>query len=284
MEKRKVSRVIKAPNVRMGSMQLKQPLPYGSIDQVDPFLLLHHLGPFHQESGVKSVMELGAHPHRGFEPVTFVFEGELHHRDSRGNDSKISAGGVQWMTAGMGIVHSEDASQEFVNKGGDLEVIQLWVNLPSHLKMSQPNYQGFQADQIPSIVKDGTKINVISGSFEGATGPISSLTGVTAYTIKHTANSSILFKIASEENALIYQLNGLSSINGVETGDNKMLTFQSSGDIIQIDGLSDGTLLIVAGSPIQEEVVQHGPFVMNNQTEILKAMRDYQMGKMGVLI
>ena len=268
----------------MGHIQLKQALPYGSIDQVDPFLLLHHLGPFHQKAGVKSVMEIGAHPHRGFEPVTFVFKGELHHRDSRGHDNKISAGGVQWMTAGMGIVHSEEASLDFINKGGDLEIIQLWVNLPSHLKMSQPNYQGFQADQIPCIVKGGTKINVISGSFEGATGPISSLTRITAYTIEHTVNSSVLFNIASVDNVLIYQVIGLSTINGIETGDHKMLTFQGNGDIIQIDGVSAGTILFVAGQPIQEEVARHGPFVMNNQTEILKAMRDYQMGKMGVLI
>ena len=284
MTKRTVNRIIKAPDVMMGPTQLKQPLPYGDIDQIDPFLLLHHVGPKHQVPGDRSALDIGGHPHRGFETVTFIFNGEVHHRDSRGNDQRISKGGVQWMTAAMGIVHSEGASKEFVEKGGDIEIIQLWINLPSHLKMNQPRYQGFQKEGIPFEEKGQMRVNVIAGKYDNIDGPVDSLTKVTAYTIEHGNEGKIVLDIPRAQNAVLYQLNGLSKVNGIDTGDHKMLKFENDGDQVEIEAVHKGILLFVAGEPINEEVVTHGPFVMNTQTEILQAMRDYQMGKMGVLI
>lgn len=284
MSERKVDRIILAPEVLMGKTPLRQPLPYSDIDQIDPFLLLHHMGPELQKPGHPGVLEVGAHPHRGFEPVTFVFEGEVHHRDSRGNDSKIKAGGVQWMTAGMGIVHSEMASQEFIQSGGPLEIIQLWINLPSKLKMIQPRYQGYQKEDIPTIEDNGIAINVISGSYNDIKGPVESITDITAYTINHKDKGETEITVPPSNHILLYQLNGRSKINGVETGDHKMVSFKGDGEHIKIEGVVPGKILLVHGAPLHEKVVQHGPFVMNDQTEILRAMRDYQMGKMGVLI
>ena len=282
--KRSVKRVILAPDVMMGDVKLKQPLPVGEFDQIDPFLLLHHVGPKHQIPGERSVMDIGGHPHRGFETVTFIFDGEIHHKDSRGYDQRISGGGVQWMTAARGIVHSEGASKEFVEKGGNLEIIQLWINLPSSLKMNQPKYQGFQEEEIPRIIENGIRVNVISGSFHDNTGPVDSLTGVTAYTISHNDSGSLEIPVPKDQNLLVYQLDGYVKINGINTGRNRMLAFENDGDHILLEAVEPGKLLLVAGKPINEKVVSHGPFVMNSQTEILEAMRDYQMGKMGILI
>ncbi len=282
--KRSVKRVILASDVMMGNVHLKQPLPIGEFNQIDPFLLLHHIGPKYQVAGERSVMTIDGHPHRGFETVTFIFDGEIHHKDSRENDQRISGGGVQWMTAAKGIVHSEGVSQEFLNRGGDLQIIQLWINLPSELKMNQPKYQGFQKDEIPEIIEDGIYINVISGNYINTTGPINSLTGITAYTIYHESKGTLELPIPQDQNLIIYQLNGYSKVNGINTGPNRMLAFENDGDHIVIQAEETGTILLVAGSPIGEKVVSHGPFVMNSQTEILQAMRDYQMGKMGILI
>ncbi len=286
MKKRSIKKVVLSPDVQMGPITLKQPLPIGNIQQIDPFLLLHHIGPKTQTPGGKKAMDIGAHPHRGFEPVTFIFKGEIHHRDSRGNNSIIKAGGVQWMTAGMGIVHSEGIPQSFIEKGGSLEIIQLWVNLPSKFKMVQPKYQGFQQAEIPAFIDQNGKVrvNVIAGNYGEWEGPVDSLTGITALTIELKAGGKAHLQEKMERNALLYQLNGLATVNGVATGNNKMVLFNQDGESIEIEAQTDGVLLYVAGDPIQEKVAQYGPFVMNDQTEILQAMRDYQIGKMGMLI
>jgi quercetin 2,3-dioxygenase len=286
MKSRSVKRIILSADIQMGPVELKQPLPFGDIEQIDPFLLLHHLGPINQKPNEKNVIDIGAHPHRGFEPVTFIFKGAIHHKDSRGNDSTITTGGVQWMTAGMGIVHSESVPDSFIETGGDLEFIQLWINLPASLKMIQPKYQGFQKEEIPSFIDQEGKVNVnvISGKYKGLKGPVESLTGVTAYTLELKKGAKITFSEKINRNVLLYQLNGVTSVNGVSTGDTKMVIFNQDGEDIQIEAQTDSLLLFLSGNPIGEKVTQYGPFVMNTQTEVMEAMRDYQMGKMGILI
>ncbi|MEO1258926.1 MAG: pirin family protein [Bacteroidota bacterium] len=279
-------RIVKAQDVQMGPVTLKQPLPIGVIEQIDPFLLLHHVGPEHQEPHQRNIMDIGGHPHRGFEPVSFIFKGAVHHRDSRDNDSVIHAGGVQWMTAGRGIIHSESAAKSFVEKGGELELIQLWVNLPADQKMVQPHYQGFQKEQIPVFEDQEGKVrvNVVAGQFNGLTGPVDSLTGARALTLELKAGGKVHLEESAERNAILYQLHGLARANDIGMGDAKMAIFRQDGDRIEIEAKTDSTLLYVSGQPIGEEVTQYGPFVMNTQTEVLEAMRDFQMGKMGVLI
>jgi redox-sensitive bicupin YhaK (pirin superfamily) len=268
----------------MGDIGMKQPLPTSSLQQIDPFLLLHHAGPMMQEAGGRNVMPIGPHPHRGFEPVTFVFKGAVHHKDSRGNDSIIRSGGVQWMTAGMGIVHSETLAKELLENGGELELIQLWINLPTAKKMIQPKYQGFQKEEIPTVVEDGSSINIISGSYKGKNGPINSETAITALTINMIKGSTISFDVDPNENQFLYQLSGMAKVNDIENGSHKLVYFGEEGDFIKIECSEDATFLFMSGKPLNEKVTQWGPYVMNTQTEIMEAMRDYQMGKMGILI
>ena len=231
MQKRSVNRIILAQDIMMGPIALKQPLPTTSMDQIDPFLLLHHAGPLKQEPFERNVMDVGPHPHRGFEPVTFIFKGGIHHKDSRGNDSIIYAGGVQWMTAGMGIIHSESLPKSILEEGGDIEIIQLWINLPKSQKMVQPKYQGFQRDEIPAFIdQDGkVRVNVIAGNFQDLKGPIESRTGITAHTLELKTGGKVRLNTTEDQHILLYQLNGSALVNGIEAGPNKMVTFKQDG-------------------------------------------------------
>ena len=281
-----VPQVVTSQDIMMGDINLKQPLPVRHLQNADPFLLLHHVGPLFQNPHEKSVLDIGGHPHRGFEPITFIFKGQVHHRDSRGHDSIIEEGGVQWMTAGMGIVHSESAPKSFVEEGGELELIQLWVNLPSSLKMNQPRYQGFQKQEIPALTMDKGKVvlNVISGKYFDTNGPVESITGIQSCTIQMENQSTVEIALNEEYRTLIYQLNGKSRVNRVLSNGYDLSVLPMGSDTVKIEADTDSLFLMVSGLPINEPIAQHGPFVMNTQTEILEAMRDYQMGKMGVLI
>ena len=286
MKNRGIKKVITSKEVMMGPIKLHQPLPIAGLEQVDPFILLHHAGPKNQIPGGKSVMEVGAHPHRGFEPVSFIFKGAIEHKDSRGNHSVIYEGGVQWMTAGMGIMHSEGPPQAFIEKGGEYEMIQLWINLPSHLKMVQPNYQGFQKEEIPFFEDEAgnVRLNIVSGEYKGVKGPINSLTDITAYTIETKAGGRVTIDIPKERNVMLYQLRGNSFVQDLEIGDKQLIQFDNEGEKIQIEANKDSLILFLAGDPINEPVVSWGPYVMNSQTEILEAMRDFQLGKMGMMV
>ena len=150
-----------AHEFQMGPMRVKQPLPTKGLKQVSPFILLHHAGPQHHEAG-KPRTRLNPHPHRGFEPVTFLFSGKLHHKDSLGNEGFLESGDVQWMTAGSGIIHSEGPSEQFAREGGELELIQLWVNLPREHKMTTPKYQDIKRDSIPKVEENGMELRVVA--------------------------------------------------------------------------------------------------------------------------
>ncbi len=286
MKNRKINKIISSKEVMMGPIKLHQPLPIAGLEQVDPFILIHHGGPLTQEPGKKSVMEVGAHPHRGFEPVSFIFKGAIEHKDSRGNHSIINSGGVQWMTAGLGIMHSEGPPKEFIDAGGEFEMIQLWINLPRKLKMVQPNYQGFQKEDIPAFTdQDGkVRLNVVSGEYKGINGPIESLTNITAYTIELKAGGKVSIDIPQDRNALLYQLDGDTVVQNEKVGDKQLIYFSNEGETIEIEAKNDSLILFLAGDPINEPVVSWGPYVMNSQTEIMEAMRDYQMGKMGMMV
>lgn len=287
MKLRKIADHYRADVVQMGTISLKQPLPSSTLDQASPFLLLHHFGPFNTEAG-RAPMEVGAHPHRGFEPVTFMFEGAMEHKDSRGNHGIVEAGGVQWMTAGMGIIHSEMPPQSFVEKGGKFEGIQLWVNLPASKKMMQPAYQQFPATELASVKGSNWTLNVVAGNFLSTKGPATTQTPVGAAMLYFEAGEEFSIDLPQGHQGLLYLLDGEASLNGahnISGGD--FIRFENSGDGFSLKphkSKTSGKALVLSGEIIDEPVVTHGPFVMNNQTEILEAMRDYQMGKMGVLV
>jgi quercetin 2,3-dioxygenase len=287
MKSRTVSRLLYAEMVDMGGLPVRQPFPTYQVEQIDPFLLLHHADvkvPTHLEPDHAGV---GPHPHRGFSPITFIFKGGVHHRDSRGNDSVIYAGGAQWMNAGMGVIHSERPPQDIHEIGGRQEIIQLWINTPASHKMDQPAYFPLSAEEAPTYASDDEKVKgrIFSGELLGIKGPIPSHTQVNAATFELKKGGKISVELPANHNAMIYLLDGKVTVDGFGLVDAlHVVMFNKDGEGITFEAVEDTRILLLSGEPLNEKVVSHGPFVMNTQTEIMEAMRDYQKGKMGILI
>ncbi len=268
----------------MGGTIVKQPLPTQKIEQISPFLLLHHFGPTQVEPG-EDPLGVGPHPHRGFEPVTFLYSGSIRHKDSLNNEGILKSGDVQWMTAGRGVIHSERASKDFLKKGGIMEGIQLWINLPKASKMTPARYQDIKKENIPYIEKESVRIKVVAGDFEGKQGPARTHTPIWALQINMKKNSQTNLTPPPDFNAMAYVLSGQVRNIGDQVVEKEHLAiFEDTNGAIELQATSESRILFLAGEPIDEPVAQWGPYVMNTQTEILQAMRDYQMGKMGVYI
>ncbi len=284
---KQVKQLLYAHPYDMGGLPIRQPFPTNNIDHIGPFILLHHAKvkvPTHiapKNAGV------GPHPHRGFAPVTFIFEGAVHHRDSRGNNSVVEKGGVQWMNAGMGVIHSERPPENIHELGGVQEIIQLWVNIPSAHKKDQPQYIPLNAEEL-TIVKyddDKVKVNIVAGEVNGLKGPITGLSPLAAASIEMQASGSITINITENFESLIYILSGKVKIKGYgEAEHHHAVVFDMKGDTIEFEALEDTRILFLSGEAINEKMVAQGPFVMNSENEIMEAYRDYQMGKMGILI
>jgi len=258
----------------------RRPLPGPGLEQVDPFLFLNHHGP-QVYAPNNNGLPFGPHPHRGFETVTFILTGNLAHYDTGGHESVIEAGGVQWMTAGSGLIHAEVSPPSFKQSGGPLEILQLWVNLPSKLKMTAPRYTGVQADGIPALlVADGKGVlNLIAGQFQGTQGPIPSLTGVFMSTLRLQAGAQVQLPAPATRSVFLYVVSGQVSIGGTRVKPWHLVSLNADGDTLAIDASSDAVLVFGHADPIDEPVVAHGPFVMNTRGEIEQAIRDYQAGK-----
>lgn len=287
MDNKKVRYALPAEMIDMDGFPVKQALPTNNVQQVDPFLLLHHarIKPIYSRPG--KIQGVGPHPHRGFSPVTFVIEGEVHHRDSRGNSKIAKAGEFQWIHAGLGIIHSERPSQNIIDTKGVQEIIQLWINSPREKKMIEPEYYHVLETEIPRIEsEDGlSDIKLISGDYDLMTGAIKGQSDLLVLWVNSKAGARSSFKIPSDYNSSIYIIKGSVKVGGYGVVDPEaLLVFEESGDQISIESTSAAQFLVLAGKPLNEPLMQYGPFVMNNQTEIMEAMRDYQMGKMGVLI
>ena len=277
----------KSEFVNMGPIQLRQPIPSTHIGAVDPFVLLHHYGPYEINSD-NNPFDLGPHPHRGFEPITFLIQGEQLHRDSLGNESVVKSGDVQWTTAGRGIIHSEGPTKTFVEKGGILEGIQLWLNLPSEKKMMQPKYQHLVSNEISEISFDDEKVvlQLITGELNNHVGKITTQTPVNAFMIDFKSNGELLFPIDQSHQSILYLLNGAVTVNNevkLRYAESQVIQFNQDGDHIKIFANEKSKVLFLSGEPLREAVATYGPYVMNTQTELLEAMRDYQQGKMGFL-
>ncbi len=287
MKLNSIKNIGKSNMVNMGPIRLRQPIPTNKIENIDPFILLHHYGPY-DISVSNNPFDLGPHPHRGFEPITFLIQGEQLHRDSLGNESVVRAGDVQWTTAGRGIVHAERPTKDFVNKGGVLEGIQLWLNLPAAKKMMSPNYQHVRADEFNKIISDDKKVvaNIIAGNFHKINGKIGTQTDVNAYILDFEVGGEIRIPIPKTHQSLMYLLNGSVTVNNkvnLENDKGQLLEFNNDGNEILITSKKISKVLFLTGQPLNEKVANYGPYVMNTQTELLEAMRDYQQGKMGFL-
>ena len=284
MTSRSVRHVERAERDDIGELQTRRPLPSGPLDQIDPFLFLNHHGPQVYPPHNRG-LPFGPHPHRGFETVTFILAGSLAHRDTGGHESVIRKGGVQWMTAGRGLEHAEISPADFLERGGPLEILQLWVNLPSRLKMVEPHYTGLQREAIPAIdAGAGVKVNLIAGSWGEHRGPIESLPGVQMTTLELEPGGTVLLPAPPVRNVFLYVARGEVTISGRAVAEFHLVDVNDDGDDIEVEALRRSVVLFGHADPIGEPVVAHGPFVMNTREEIDQAVADYRSGKFrGVL-
>ncbi len=280
---RSIKRTYQALDAPMGDLATYRAMPTNEIHSIDPFLFLNHHGP--QAYGpANRGLPFGPHPHRGFETLTYILQGDITHRDSRSGESVIRAGGIQWMTAGSGLIHAEVSSEAFKEKGGVVEIIQLWLNLPARLKMTSPNYIGLQRDEIPHLSLDGGKVTVqlISGDWDDTPGPVSSLTDLCMTGLYFEPGGVLTTRVPTSRSILFYVANGVVTVNGTTAGAHTLVHFHNDGEELRVEAGETATVIFGHGAPYNEPVVAQGPFVMNTQAEIRQAVHDYQTGKMGV--
>ena len=270
------------PAVRddIGDLTTRRPVPGPGVDQIDPFLFLNHHGPQTYAPG-NAGLPFGPHPHRGFETVTFILDGELAHNDSGGGESIIEAGGVQWMTAGSGLIHAELSPAAFKRDGGPMEILQLWVNLPSRLKMTKPDYVGLQKSDIPTFTtENGVTVEPVSGDWLGVKAPIQSLIDIHLAVVRLPAGATFETPVPPGRNVFLYGVKGEIAVAGTPVPQWNLAGL-TDGDTVQITATTDAVVLLGHAEPIGEPVFSHGPFVMNTRDEIIHAIQDYQSGKFG---
>lgn len=252
---------------------------------VSPFLHLDLAGPTAFEPAVKP-RGVGTHPHRGFETVTIVYQGEVEHRDSTGNGGLIGPGDVQWMTAASGILHEEFHSRAFTKTGGTLEMVQLWVNLPAKAKNADPGYQTLLDADIPAVdLPDGAgRLRVIAGAFEGRKGPAKTFTPIDIYDVKLNRNGVVTLNPQAGHTVIVVVLKGTVLVNDAEVArEAQFALIDRDGGKVTIEANNEAAVLVLSGEPIDEPVVMHGPFVMNTTDEIRQAMADFQSGRFGAI-
>jgi len=261
-------------------------LPSNDLDrELSPFIMLDYAGPTVYPA-TDTPRGVGEHPHRGFETVTVVYQGMLAHRDSAGNSGVIGPGDVQWMTAASGVVHEERHEREWAKRGGTLQAIQLWVNLPKAFKMSPPGYQTILNDHIPVLQLEAGagSLRVIAGSVRGVRGPAKTFTPIELYDLRLRAGRSMPLQIPKDFNVGLFVLSGRASLEGTHRlTEAELAVFVSNGEPVVITAEEDATILVMAGEAIHEPVARYGPFVMNTKAELAQAVSDYQAGKMGHL-
>ncbi len=284
---KKVKYLLPAEDINMGGIVVKQALPTNKVDQLDPFLLLHHANFTFNDYAPASQQGIGPHPHRGFTPVTFLINGELRHQDSRGHNQVARQGEVQWMHAGAGIIHSERPTQALIDSNQAQELIQLWINSPADKKMQQPRYQFIKEEEIPFFISGDQRIKnkLIAGNYQELQGKIQTESDLLIIWSKTDKPSSQTLQIPTSFNTMLYLIQGTIRIKGYGKVESKNLViFENNATDINLSTESRAEFLVLSGVPLNEKTVQHGPFVMNTQTQIMEALRDYQMGKMGILI
>ncbi|MET0621626.1 MAG: pirin family protein [Pyrinomonadaceae bacterium] len=275
----------RATRADIGELVTYQALPVSTlaVERVEPFIFLNHHGPqiYPPRNGG---LPFGPHPHRGFETVTFILAGDLLHKDSGGYQSLISAGGVQWMTAGRGLIHAEVSSEEFKAGGGPVEMLQLWVNLPARLKMTEPRYTGLQREEIPTAEADGGRVvlSVVSGSWEGTRGPFETLTDVSLCVARFAPGGRLRARVEAGRVVLCYVVSGTLKVNGRAAAARTAVELSDEGEAVEVEAESEAVLLLGHAARNREPIASYGPFVMNTREELEQAVRDYRAGQFGV--
>ena len=239
-----------------------------TLRNLDPFLMMDHFEVYKPHG-------FPDHPHRGFETVTYMISGRCQHEDFKGHAGEIGPGEIQWMTAGRGIMHAEMPASD------RMEGLQLWVNLRASDKMCDPTYQEKTANQIPKVTRDGIEVTIIAGESLGVRAETVTRTPAYYLDFKLQAGSTLSQQVVSGWNSYIYVLSGKVEIRGREIKGGEVVVFEPSGDLIQVQGVSESRFVLLAGEPIGESIVQHGPFVMNENRQIQEAMQDYRLGRNG---
>jgi redox-sensitive bicupin YhaK (pirin superfamily) len=249
-------------------------------DDMSPFLLMDYAGPTEFEPTSKR-RGVGSHPHRGFETVTIVYDGEVSHRDSSGGGGTIGPGDVQWMTAASGVLHEEFHSANYAQRGGPFEVVQLWVNLPTKDKMTTPAYQSITDDQIPrvSLPDDAGAIRVIAGQYGEAKGPAHTFTPMNVWDVRLNAGHTLALDLTDGHTCALFVLHGAIHICKQTVREAEMAVMERNGSQLVVEAADDTVLLLLSGEPLNEPIVGYGPFVMNTQTEIAQAINDFNNGK-----
>ncbi len=257
---------------------------YAQANRFDPFLLLDYAGPY-EFAPAESTRGVGEHPHRGFETVTIVYQGELEHRDSSGSQGSIGPGDVQWMTAASGVVHEEFHSERFTREGGTMEMVQLWVNLPASLKMTSPRYQALPNASIPCVElpHQAGKVRVIAGAFQGTSGAAHTYTPMNVWDAQLAEYKEWHCDLPEGHTAMIVSQSGSIRVNGSSLMPMELAVLDREGTQVHVETEANAKILVLSGEPIGEPVVGQGPFVMNTREEILQAIEDYRQGRMGSL-
>lgn len=261
---------------------VRQPLPHQEFRFANPFIVIHHSGPVTFKAGQQA--RIHPHPHRGFSPYTFMLQGEGFHRDNAGNDEVIKAGGVQWMFAGRGILHSEGPTSEFLQRGGVQELIQLWINAPRANKMDKPFYQSAAAGQLPKVIdQEGVQFRLASGDYNGQTGPIQNFTPVVSMIGEIAAGREIELNATPDYWTLLYVIKGKVVVNDRAVDMHNLIVFEKAGTEISISATEDAQVLFLSAEPIEEPIAAKDNYVMNTMEEIEQAMSDYKNGLFGSL-
>jgi redox-sensitive bicupin YhaK (pirin superfamily) len=282
MATRSVDKVVTGTHTLEGAgFEVTRPFPTRTLDHVDPFLLLDEMGPTELKPG--QAQGAPDHPHRGFETVTYVLEGEMEHKDSQGNAGSLGPGDVQWMTAGAGVVHAEMPSAAFQSTGGRMHGFQLWVNLPRRDKMMKPRYQELKAAQIPVAEKDGVRVKVIAGEALGVKAGIDTRTPIFYLHFTLAPGARHTQPVDPRYNALVWVVGGQATVHGRDVAKGQAALLARDGDEVVLENKTSvpADLLLLGGLPIEEPVARYGPFVMNEEREILEAIDDYRRGKLG---
>lgn len=263
----------------MSGFKVVQALPHPEADQYSPFILLHYAKNELPGGGRPEELGVPPHPHCGFSPVTIIYDGAVHHRDSMGNSSIVRKGGIQWLNAGKGMIHSERPTKDDAEKGGKQEIIQLWINTPQKFKSNDPEYFAFEEEELPNLNLGKASISIIAGEFNGQKSPVKTYSDMTIMNLESKAETNFKIKLNKNFQSAIFVLKGEISINGASISDKEMLL--NIENDVEISSIKETKALILSGKPIEEPIVTYGPFVANYEAEIKQAMLNYQNGKFG---
>ncbi|RCK51703.1 pirin [Thalassospira profundimaris] len=272
---RKVARTIRAMDTSDGAgVRLKRSVGSPALPMLDPFLMLDSISSDKADDYIAGFPE---HPHRGFETVTYMVEGAMRHNDSIGSEGVLRSGGVQWMTAGSGIIHSETPEQE----DGLLQGFQLWINLPAKDKMQRPRYQNLEAHEVAEVSPAaGVDIRLVAGSAFGKTGPVSGISTEPVFMdVKLAPNAEATLPVPEGHAALVYMFIGDGEVAGRSLPTHHLAVLKDGNAVLLKSGSEGGRLLLIAAAPIDEPIARHGPFVMNTREELMQAFEDYQRGR-----